>query len=558
MATIATLGPVNSHAYQAALSYLPEAELKVYPVIPQVIEAFEKNEADFAVIPIYNTREDEAKNVRCLESLKNGYWIDNILQDIHLSLGTLDQDSPISVIVGTRTTLNQCQEYISTNYPEATLMTVKNLQAIVQEINEKGLTSHGVIESEKSLKSMGFTIRQREMADYNRTRFAVLGPEFTVPTAYYATALITSPLNDRVGLLYDILAEFSQRGINIMDLHTETDIKTQKLQFYIELEGHIDDTAMQGMVMRLENHIIQEPKAIKVLGSYPRMDMRTKHITTFGFIGSGDMSLWFARKLESEGYTTLVTGRSTELRPEEMINQVEVVAVCVPISATVATVEQYAPLLKDGQALILLAGEAETTINAALTCSREGVEVMLVHNLWGPQAGNMKDKNASVVRTRRSGPLCSEFEGFLYKHGADINHDSPTKHDMLMGVSQKLPTAISMAMAMALKNNKINPDDIDSHSTLTSLYGILAMSRIHAQNPRTYAEILATKGESRKIVANFAENLTHILTLAEQGSIDELCSIIDTSKSYLTDEFLADRMEQSLAVDQTLGKILQR
>jgi chorismate mutase/prephenate dehydratase len=339
-------------------------------------------------------------------------------------------------------------------------------------------------------------------------------------------------------------------------MQSETDVKTQKLQFYFEAEGHIDDISMQEVVTRLENNIIQEPKAIRVLGSYPRIDMRTKYIKNFGFIGSGDMSIWFAKKLENEGYKTLITGRSTKLTSQQMIEMVDVVVICVPISATTPTIKQYGPLLKEGQALILLAGEAEDTLRAAMECTVEGVEVMLVHNLWGPQAVNMKDKNAAIVRTKRAGSLCSEFEAFLYKHGADIYQDSAAQHDMLMGVSQKLPTVISVAMAMALQDNNIKPTDIGGHSTLTSLYGILAMSRIHAQNPRTYAEIMATKGAGRKIVDTFSKNLQNILDLAEDGEIDKLCAIIEESRDYLTEEFLTNRMEQALAVDHTLGKMI--
>ena len=104
---------------------------------------------------------------------------------------------------------------------------------------------------------------------------------------------------------------------------------------------------------------------------------------------------------------------------------------------------------------------------------------MLVHNLWGPQAATMKDKNAIVVRTARSGKFCSEFEAFLYKHGADIYQDSASRHDLLMGIGQKLPTVISVALAMTLDGNGITAGDIDSHCTLTSLYPILAMARVH-------------------------------------------------------------------------------
>jgi len=183
---------------------------------------------------------------------------------------------------------------------------------------------------------------------------------------------------------------------------------------------------------------------------------------------------------------------------------------------------------------------------------------MLVHNLWGPKAATMKDKNAAVVRTRRSGQLCSEFEAFLYKNGAEIFQDSPAKHDLLMGVSQKLPTAISLALAMTLRDKEISPADIASHSTLTSLYGILAMARIHAQNPQTYAEILAAKGQGNSIIDGFYANLQTVMGLAAGGDIPALCATMEGSRAYLSEEFLSARMEQALAVDQTLGRMLVR
>ncbi|MDP2105195.1 MAG: prephenate dehydrogenase/arogenate dehydrogenase family protein, partial [Desulfobulbaceae bacterium] len=353
-------------------------------------------------------------------------------------------------------------------------------------------------------------LRQREVTSHNRTRFAVIGPVMTVATGHDSTALITQPLRDRVGLLYDILGEFSQRGINLIDLRSENDVQTQKLRVYIEAEGHIDDPAIAQALERLEKHVIQEPRPIKILGSFPRVEMRARHIKSFGCIGTGAMGKWFMDRLANEGYQTFISGRSTPLRPEAMITMVDVVVVCVPISATNPTIREYGPLLKEGQALILLAGEAEDTINCALSATAPEVELMLVHNLWGPKAATMKDKNAAVVRTNRSGPLCSEFEAFLYKHGAEIFQDTPAKHDLLMGVSQKLPTAISLAIAMTLRDQGITPLDIASHSTLTSLYGILAMARVHAQNPQTYAEIMAAKGAGNTIVDTFYGNLHQV------------------------------------------------
>ncbi len=558
MTTIATLGPEGSHAFQAARLHNPDAALKLFPQVRDILNAFKNGKADFALIPVYNTREGEIREYfHQMESLNHGHWIDNLVLPIHLALGSYNNDQQPEMIIGTSQELRQCEEYLTCHFPDTPRMAVPEIEKAISDLKATAATTQMVIAPEEILSQHGIPIRQRDVAPHSRTRFALLGQHLPTPTGYDATAMITVPLKDRVGLLFDTLGEFSKRGINLLDLRSETDPKSQELQFYVEAEGHINDPALQDALSRIEAHIIQEPGAIKVLGSFPRLDMRAKRIKKIGFIGTGEMSQWFSKRLESEGYNCLLTGRATQLTPEEMIAKVELVAICVPISATAAAIAQYGPLLKGNQALVLLAGEAENNLNAALAHTASEVEVMLVHNLWGPQTATMKDKNVSVVRCERSGPLCSEFEAFLYKHGADICHDSANSHDLLMGVGQKLPTAISIAMGMALKDNGISADDISSHSTLTSLYGVLAMCRAHAQNPRTYAEIMAARGDGRKIIKNFADNLLQIIELAETEQIEKICDIITSNRRHLKEDFIANSMRQSLAVDKVLSKLIK-
>jgi prephenate dehydratase/prephenate dehydrogenase len=559
IATIATLGPVGSDSYQASRQYSPHAEILLYNRIADIFAAFKEGRVQYAIIPVYNTREGEVKEYfRLMAKMDQGYWIDNVVLPIHLSLGALSPpekgDTVITTIVGRSSVFRQCEEFIEENYPDATLMAVHDIEKAMTSIRLENKQGYAVIESEALVKKHGFNLWAREVVSHNRTRFSIIGREPAKISGYDATAIITRPLRDRVGMLADILGEFTRRGINILDLQSENDVQTQKLRIYVEVEGHIDNPLLKNALDTIESIVIQEEDALKVLGSFPRVDMRVKKIKSFGFIGSGDMSKWFADRLSNEGYKTFITGRETPLTPKAMIAKVDVVLVCVPISVTAPVIRTFGPLLKDGQALIILAGESENTIATALRSTSQGVEVMFVHNLWGPQALTMKDKNAAVVRTHRSGSFCSEFEAFLYKHGADINHDSAQKHDLLMGVSQKLPTTVSVALAMTLRDHQIDCDDIGSHSTLTSLYGILAMARIHNQNPRTYAEIMATAGDGRKIVRSFAENLVKLIDLAEQGKIAELSEIMETNKATMSEAFLQSRMKQAKAVDEVMSK----
>ena len=557
---LATLGPENSHAWQAATRYAPDAHLQLYNHTRSLLDAFAKDDIQQVILPIYNTRSGENKQYfRLFDEIKQGVWIDNIVLPANLSLGVFAPDcsqNDLDLLVAKRSVFRQCEEYISDTFPDIGLLSVNDMDQTIARIRAEKGTNHGIIDTEEMLLAYGLHVLEREVAPHNRTRYAVLGRELAQPTGYDATAFITKPLDDRVGMLKDILAEFARRGINILDMHSENDIKTQKLQIYIEAEGHIKDEVMSRAIAHVEKQVIGREKSIRLLGSFPRVDMRTKYIRSFGFIGTGAMSKWFADRLESEGYQIFMSGRSTELRPETMIEEVDVVVVCVPISATAATIAEYGSFIDEGKALILLAGESETTLNTALETTSSGVEVMLVHNLWGPQAATMKDKNAIVVRTPRSGRFCSEFEAFLYKHGADIYQDSADKHDLLMGIGQKLPTVISVALAMTLEENQITADDIASHCTLTSLYPILAMARVHSQNPRTYAEIMSTSGDSRKIVHDFAENLKKVIAVADKAEIEQLCTLIDKNGAHLSKPFLQARMNQAKAVDEVLGPMI--
>lgn len=561
MTTIAILGPEHSQSWQAAAQFDPGAEIHAYPHVRDLLDAFDAHRADYAILPVYNTREGEKKqSFRLFDQIRTGFWIDNILLQGNLSLGVFDEGTTIGdlqLLIGQREVFIQCEEFIEERVPGITEMSVQDVARTVADIRQGGDTAgRAVIDSPDALAALGLRVIERELAPHNRTRYAVLGHTLAETTGYDATTLITDPLDDRVGLLVDILGEFSRRGVSIIDMRAENDIKTQKLRIYLEAEGHIRNPVLAKAIEQIESRVIQQKGVIRVLGSFPRVDMRTKHIRSFGFIGTGDMSRWFSRRLESEGYEVQLTGRTTALRPEEMIPRVDVVVVCVPISVTSETVRRYGPLLAPGKALILLAGESEQTIANALAATNEAVEVMLVHNLWGPQAATMKDKNAIVVRTSRSGMFCSEFEAFLYKHGADICHDSASKHDLLMGIGQKLPTVISVALAMTLNENSITSEDIASHCTLTSLYPILAMSRVHSQNPRTYAEIMSTAGDSRKIVLDFARNLDTVMRMADAAAIAELATLIDGNAEHLSEPFLKARMEQAKAVDEVLGRMI--
>ena len=274
MKSIATLGPEGSSSWQAAKKFDPDADIKSYPNTASVMKAFTEKETGFALIPVYNTREGESiEYFRIMEKLSTAHWVDNMVLPIHLSLGAIDDSHELSMLIGKSNNFRQCEEYITNNYPLLPQLTVTDMQQSINDVMAQQKFDHGFVATEGFLLANNLVIREREMAPHNQTRFAVISPNASEPTGYDATALLTLPLNDRVGLLVDFLGEFTRRGINIIDMRTESDIKTQKLQIYIEAEGHIKDPNLADAVKSISEQIIQEPGSFQVLGSFPRVDI---------------------------------------------------------------------------------------------------------------------------------------------------------------------------------------------------------------------------------------------------------------------------------------------
>ncbi len=90
MISIATLGPDGSDGCQAARKYAPDATLRFYNRIPDIINAFVNEETDLALIPIYNTREGEIKEFEGCLSVPEFYEPVKRAKKVRLRAMTLD------------------------------------------------------------------------------------------------------------------------------------------------------------------------------------------------------------------------------------------------------------------------------------------------------------------------------------------------------------------------------------------------------------------------------------------------------------------------------------
>src|SRR5665647_805591 len=144
MKKIATIGPEHSQSWQAAVQYDGEAKILLYPHVMALLDAFTAGEADYAILPVYNTREGEKKQYfRFFDRIKSGYWVDNVILHSNLSLGVFDEDDSLEdlrMLVGKREVFTQCEEFIEIQLPGITEMSVQDIGAAIAEIRAVSYT----------------------------------------------------------------------------------------------------------------------------------------------------------------------------------------------------------------------------------------------------------------------------------------------------------------------------------------------------------------------------------------------------------------------------------
>lgn len=104
-----------------------------------------------------------------------------------------------------------------------------------------------------------------EDVTFNFTRFFVLGNDDPPRGEYNKTSLVFATRN-RPAALYECLGEFAQGGFNLTKIESRPRRnRPWEPVFYVDFEGHWQDTACQEMLARL----LQRASFVKMFGSYP-------------------------------------------------------------------------------------------------------------------------------------------------------------------------------------------------------------------------------------------------------------------------------------------------
>lgn len=270
------LGPKGSYSDFAKNKFIEAFGLKCVSTnlksISGVIKALkdENSEDIVAVIPIENSIEGIVREtLDNLSSLKKeGYKIiaETTMNVEHALIGFADKKSEIKVVRSHPQALAQCKKYLQDNFSdtlieEATLSTSAGIRSLTPE--DKSIAAIGSVECAKMYDIPVIETNINDETN-NKTRFILLG-KFISPQTGNDKTSITFSTENKAGALSKILTILDEYGLNMSYIDSRPSKKELgEYVFYIDFEGHINDTNVQGAFEEIKKFV----KMFYIIGTY--------------------------------------------------------------------------------------------------------------------------------------------------------------------------------------------------------------------------------------------------------------------------------------------------
>jgi len=225
----------------------------------------ENDISDYSVLPVENSLEGSVGESNDLLLATKLNVVGEIYHRIHHCLIGTGSIGDVDTVYSHPQALGQCRQFIQKN----SLKTIPSYDTAgsVKIIKDLNKNSVACIASSNAAKIFDVPVIQEGIEDTanNYTRFLVFSKEKNDKTENSKTSIIFS-VKHEAGTLYQIINEFYQHKINLTKIESRPNKNTAwEYNFYVDFEGHQDDSTIKDMLEKLRNH----STFLKILGSYP-------------------------------------------------------------------------------------------------------------------------------------------------------------------------------------------------------------------------------------------------------------------------------------------------
>lgn len=162
--------------------------------------------------------------------------------------------------------LAKCKKFVREEMPrQINIVMAENMDESARLLNNYNLT-YSIIGTHKTAELYNLNILREHIEDdkNNNRRFIVIGDGTTEPTGNDKTSIVLF-LNDRQGVLLDIVQVFVKYHINITQINSKMmNNRSEEQAVFIDFDGHWKDEIVKNLISDLEPY----SKSVRVIGSY--------------------------------------------------------------------------------------------------------------------------------------------------------------------------------------------------------------------------------------------------------------------------------------------------
>ena len=276
---VAFQGEEGAYSHLACLEIFPNADVKACKTFDEAFMMAKESSEYKIVIPITNSSTGSIADMHyLLPKYKLQIHAEHFQKVSHNLLGI--KNSKIQDIKAVRShaqALSQCSKIILENNFKA--LVSADTAGSAKLISEKKDKREAAIASELAAKIYGLEILKRNVEDEtgNVTRFLVMGKDSEHPEYLKNKKYITScifKLKSIPAALYKALGGFATNNVNLCKLESFAVKNTfDQVQFYIEIESHIENSSLKKALEELGFHTQQ----LDILGVYEAAQFRFKN-----------------------------------------------------------------------------------------------------------------------------------------------------------------------------------------------------------------------------------------------------------------------------------------
>ncbi|HET8724369.1 MAG TPA: prephenate dehydratase [Anaeromyxobacteraceae bacterium] len=269
---VAYLGPPGTFSEEAVsrCAALADAERVPFPSFADAYEAALGGAVDVALLPVENSIEGAVGATLDLLAHRPGLRIQAELVlpvEQHLLARPGTEAGAIRRVLSHPQALGQCGVFLRTRLPGVpTEPTLSTADAARRASEEAGLAAIG---GKGAAERYGLAVLESSIQDAaeNFTRFVLLGRVDGKPTGRDRTSIAFTLDRDRPGGLYEVIAEFATRRINLSRIESRpTKTAVGHYVFFLDFEGHRAEPECADALAGVRRQV----HMLLLLGSYPR------------------------------------------------------------------------------------------------------------------------------------------------------------------------------------------------------------------------------------------------------------------------------------------------